>query len=63
MLPTTARALINNTVMKLLSLFDILCRIYVVFYKDTKQQFIYLGILDNIYHCHSIKESTSNFIQ
>ena len=34
--------------MKLLSLFNILCKIYVILYKDMKQQFIYLGILDNI---------------
>jgi len=25
-----------------------------------KQQFIYVGILVNIYHCHRIKESKSN---
>jgi hypothetical protein len=40
-----------------------MCRMYVIFYKDMKQQFIYLGILDNTYHCCSIKESTSDFIQ
>jgi hypothetical protein len=62
MLPTTARLLIKNIAMKLLSLFN-MCRIYGILYKDMKQQFMYLGILDNIYHCHSIKESTSDFIQ
>ena len=45
--------------MTLLS-FNILCRIYVPLYKDMKQQFIYVGILVNIYHCHRIKESKSN---